>query len=342
MKISVLSIDGGGVRGIIPAVILQYIEEKIIEISNNSSARISDYIDFSAGTSTGSVISSMIMLPDDDGRPVYKMEDIVEAYFELADNIFQKNLWTNLKTLWGLIGPKYSSIYIEQELLRKLDHWKMKDLIKSCAFTAYDTNKRKPIIYTNHDDNKKYENYYIKDIVRGSSTIPAYFKPAYFRDGIDINTAIDGGTFANNPAMIAYIEVLKTKEITKLFDNKIDPNDMIFLSFSTGKTKLTNYNYNKIKGWGTIKWFLPILNILLQGVSEVTDYQMKKLFESYDAVDNYYRINPPILHGSSSAEDGSRTNMRRLRQDALNYVSANKDLLDEIAKKLVFRKYENE
>src|SRR6056297_3544668 len=144
MKVRILSIDGGGVRGIVPAVILQYIEEKIQELTKDPEARISDFLDFTAGTSTGSIISSMVLVPNNECRPKYKMEDIVESYFGLADEVFKKDFWRDLKTVWGIFGPKYSNKYIDIQLLKKLDHWKMKDLLKPCAFTGYDIKKRKP------------------------------------------------------------------------------------------------------------------------------------------------------------------------------------------------------
>lgn len=335
MKVRIISIDGGGVRGIVPAIVLQYIENKIIELVNDPDARISDFVDFVAGTSTGSIITSMMLTPDKNRRPIYKMEDIVNAYFELADVVFKKHFWRNVKTLWGILGPKYSPENIDKQLIKKLDHWRMIELLKPCAITGYDIKTRKPTIFTNRDDKLKYGNYFVKDIVRGSTSIPAFFEPSYFRNGVNINTVIDGGVFANNPSMIAYIEVLKTKEIKNKFNHKIDPTDILFLSFGTGETELKTYNFRTVKRWGMLKWFMPILNILLQSVREVTNHEMYMLFDTYNASENYHRINPEIIHGSSSGEDGSETNMKRLKQDALNYIISNKDYLDNLAKELI-------
>jgi len=334
MKIRILACDGGGVRGIIPAVVLEYIEDQIIEITKNPTARLSDFLDFGAGTSTGSIISAMVMTPNEKGRPEYKMGEVVQAYFDLADVVFKKNFWRNLKTVWGVFGPKYNTKNIDDELLKKFDHWKLEDLLLPCAFTGYDTNKRRPNIYTNRDDKEKYGSYFVKDIVRGSTSIPSIFKPAYFRNGIDINTIIDGGVFANNPSMVAYVEVTKTEEL--LTKHKvINPTNMMFLSFGTGQGTLTPYPYRKVMRWGMLRWFFPILNILLQGVGDVTTYEMGKLFEAYNSQDNFIRINPPIVLGSTDGQDGSEKNMKHLHQDAINYVNANKGFLRQIAQELI-------
>lgn len=336
MKIRVLAVDGGGVRGIIPAVVLQYIENRIIEITENPDARISEYLDFVSGTSTGSIISAMTITPDEHGKPAYKMEDVVQAYFDLADVVFKKNFWRNVKTVWGLFGTKYDVKGIDNQLLTKFNHWRMKDLLLPCAFTGYDTDKRKPVIYTNKDQVEKYGDYFIKDVVRGSTSIPSVFKPAYFRDGIDVNTLIDGGVFANNPSMVAYIEIIKTMCIKKAKKcEKVTPENMLFLSFGTGEAPLDSYPYKKIKKWGMVRWFLPILNILLQGVGEITTYEMMKLFDSYNSPKNFIRINPPIILGNSSGEDASDENMKHLHQDAKNYVAENEEFLNDIAQQLV-------
>jgi len=333
MKIRVLAIDGGGVRGIIPAVILEYIENKIIEITGNPKSRISDFLDFTSGTSTGSIISAMVITPDESGKPAYKMSDVVQGYFDLAEVVFKKNFWRDLKTVWGLFGPRYSIENIDNQLLMKFNHWRMKDLLLPCVFTGYDTDKRKPNIYTNKDEGKKYGNYFLKDIIRGSTSIPSIFKPAYFRDGVDINTIVDGGVFANNPSMVAYTEVIKTLHVK---DKKyVTPEDMLFLSFSTGKSKLDQYPYKKVRKWGVIRWFFPILNILLQGMSEVTNYEMEQLFLSYGVPQNFIRINPLIVLGSSSGEDASDKNMKNLYHDGMNYVESNKDFLNKIAEDLI-------
>lgn len=342
-KVRVLSIDGGGVRGIIPATLLAYMENKLIERTGNPDTRISDFFDFAAGTSTGSIIAAMAITPEEKDKPPRKMDEVVQLYFDLASKVFHKSTKRNIKTLWGLIGPKYSVKSLDNILLEKLDHWRLNELKLPCAFTGYDTAKRMPVIYTNRDDKEKYGDYFIKDVVRGSTSIPSIFKPAHFRDGVDINTIIDGGVFANNPSMVAYIEMLKTKEIIEKFVKteegaqvkQINPCEVIVISFGTGKGRVKTYPYDKIKGWGMLRWFSPVLNILLQGMSDVTDYEMRKLFSVWDADCNYFRINPDIRIASGDGQDASAENMRNLHQDALNYISANRKFFDDLVERLI-------
>ncbi|KAK9265472.1 hypothetical protein L1049_007375 [Liquidambar formosana] len=87
--ITVLSIDVGGVRGIIPAAILEFLEEQLQD------ARIAEYFDVIAGTSTGSIIAAMLTAPDNKKQPSHHetkkpvtASDIVNFYMEESENIF--------------------------------------------------------------------------------------------------------------------------------------------------------------------------------------------------------------------------------------------------------------
>lgn len=336
--IKILTVDGGGVRGIIPALVLEYIENEIIRLTKDPEARLSDHLDFVAGTSTGSIITSLINVKRSDGRPKYKLGDVASAYMALADNVFKKDFWRNAKTLWGLIGPKFDSKFIYEELSKLLEDNRMIDSINPCAFAGYDITSRKPTIYTSHDNQLKYADLKIRDVVRGSTSIPAYFPPASFTyktDGIvQNNTVIDGGVFANNPALVAYIEASKTAKILEK-ESKVNPNTTFMVSMSTGHSTLTSYKYNKVKKWGMGKWLVPILNILLQGMAEVTNYEMHLIYESYGKKENFLRIDPKINKGDTNASDASKENMENLKLDAFAYIEENKDFLTNIAKNLI-------
>ena len=329
MKI-ILAIDGGGIRGIVPAVILDYLEKKIQEISHDKRIRIGSLIDLVAGTSTGSIVGSMMLLPCEKqpDKPKYTMDQIAQMYIDMGPGVFKSHFFHNIKTLWGLFGPKFPASNIEAPLFQMMDHYRMKDLVKPCLFNAYDIDKRIVNVFTNNDDGKKYADYYVKDIVRGSTSIPAYFPPAYFNQGMDYNTLIDGGVFANNPSMIAYIEASKT-----LFNEKpkILPHELMVISLGTGLSMKKQYPESKAKKWGMIKWVFPILDVLLSASSDVVDYEMKKLYEAYERSDNYIRINPPLHYSTATSTDASKENITNLIKDVKQYIKENKTYLNTLA-----------
>ena len=82
-----LSIDGGGVRGIIPGTILAFLEAKLQEL-DGPGARVADYFDVVAGTSTGGLVTAMLTAPDKEGRPLFAAKEINDFYLKHSPKIF--------------------------------------------------------------------------------------------------------------------------------------------------------------------------------------------------------------------------------------------------------------
>jgi patatin-like phospholipase/acyl hydrolase len=89
-KIKILSIDGGGIRGIIPGVILTHLEKQLQTISQTE-LKIGDFFDFIAGTSTGGILSCIYLAPGPDGNAKYSANDAVELYLKEGQSIFKKS-----------------------------------------------------------------------------------------------------------------------------------------------------------------------------------------------------------------------------------------------------------
>jgi len=337
MKMVVLSIDGGGIKGIIPATILSYLEKQITILKESElqdsieREHIIDYIDLVAGTSTGALIGGMMVLPS-DYKSLYNMDDITKQYLDLGEVIFKSSFINKIKTLFGFIGPKYPATNIEKPLLKIFDHYKLGESWRPCMFTGYDIDKRRVNIYTSHDVTRKYANYYLKDILRGTTAAPTYFPPAYFRDGIDINFIADGGVFSNNPSMCAYVEASKMIAIKHPNLNPFDPTNILFISLGTGNAGHKSFKYKKAKRWGMIQWVIPIIDILMSSSVDIVSYEMNKLFEGFKTPTSYYRIDPQIIYGSDTMDDGSLENMKALIKDANKYIIENKEMLDNLAK----------
>ncbi|KAK4479019.1 hypothetical protein RD792_014528 [Penstemon davidsonii] len=86
--VTVLGIDGGGIRGIMPAVFLQFLEQKLQDLDKDSNLRIADYFDVIAGTSTGGLIATMLTAPNKERRPMYDAKGVVDFYLEHCPQLF--------------------------------------------------------------------------------------------------------------------------------------------------------------------------------------------------------------------------------------------------------------
>ena len=91
----ILSLDGGGVRGLIPAQILIYVEQKLQEKTGNSRAKIAEYFDLIAGTSAGGILTCLYLCPDPNSpnKPLLSAEEVLQFYYEKSDQIFAKSFW---------------------------------------------------------------------------------------------------------------------------------------------------------------------------------------------------------------------------------------------------------
>ncbi|XP_011008811.1 PREDICTED: patatin-like protein 2 [Populus euphratica] len=88
---TILSIDGGGVRGIVPSVVLTALEAKLQKLDvDNMDARIADYFDFVAGTSTGGLMTAMLTTPNAEKRPAFAAKDILQFYLHKSQLIFHQ------------------------------------------------------------------------------------------------------------------------------------------------------------------------------------------------------------------------------------------------------------
>jgi patatin-like phospholipase/acyl hydrolase len=85
--VTLLAIDGGGIRGLIPGTILAFLEARLQEL-DGPDARLADYFDCIAGTSTGGLITAMLAAPGDHGRPLFAASDINRFYLDNGPRIF--------------------------------------------------------------------------------------------------------------------------------------------------------------------------------------------------------------------------------------------------------------
>ncbi|HOV12661.1 MAG TPA: patatin-like phospholipase family protein [Spirochaetota bacterium] len=287
-KLKVLSIDGGGIRGIIPAVVLTQLEKKIQNKTGNPSARLSDYFDLIVGSSVGGLITSLLLLADKNNKPVYSACDILNLFLSRGKDIFKRDPLQSFKSFFTLCDEQYPNKYIDSILNEYLGSSRLSSLLKPALITAYDIEKRKALFFKSHKaKNDNNYDFYLKDVVRSTTAAPTYFEPALIKSMSNNHYAlIDGGIFANNPAMCGYVEALK------LIENA-SPENILFLSIGTGITSKA-YLYNQFKNAGLTKWAKPLIEIIMTSSEETAHYQLTHIFKSHGFSENYLRINIPL------------------------------------------------
>lgn len=339
-KIRILSLDGGGIRGIITCVILKYIEEQLQKL-DNPNAKIGDYFDLIAGTSTGGILASILLFPDNDNKAKYSVETALDLYAKKGETIFNVSFWQHIINPFGLFSEKISQRALEKQLEEVFGNLELKNFIKPSLITSYDIFHRKAKFFTSHEASSNLENFYVKDVCRATAAAPTYFEPAKIKSlyGQEF-TLIDGGVYANNPALCAYAEARKI-EFSKLLNNPSKPDfptisDMMIVSVGTGEV-LKPYTFKQFENAGKVKWIQPLIDILLSANVETTDYHVRKMYETLGSrnAKNYHRLMPSLKNASSEMDDVSAKNIYELIQAGLAYVDQNRKELNEIAKKLI-------
>src|SRR5690606_37884676 len=141
----ILSIDGGGIRGIIPGMLLVALENRLKRATNDASAAIVDYFDFFAGTSTGGILTALLLCPQDQqsSRPKFSAQEALDLYITHGSDIFQAGFFRRLIAKFGLLSERYESAPLEHVLDTYFGETKLSQLLKPCIITAYNIELRK-------------------------------------------------------------------------------------------------------------------------------------------------------------------------------------------------------
>lgn len=342
-KIRILSLDGGGIRGIITCVILRYLEEQL-QKHDDPNAKLGDYFDFISGSSTGGLITAILLVPNSQKKAKFSIQTALQLYAEKGESIFNVSLWHKIVNPFGILDEKISEKELEKQLNDFFGNLKLNEFVKPCLITTYDTENRRPKLFNTLDGEDDVDNFYVKDICRATSAAPTYFEPAYVKSLYgQTYTLIDGGVYANNPTLCAYAEARKVP-FAKVLKDELKPdfpsiNDMMIVSVGTG-TILKPYTYKELKNAGKIKWIQPLVDMLLSANAETVDYQINQMYQTLGVRNqlNYHRINPALRNASSDMDDASKKNIEALIQAGLAHIDDNREELNVIVKKLISNK----
>jgi patatin-like phospholipase/acyl hydrolase len=291
----VLSIDGGGIRGLIPALVLA-------EIERRTSRRIADLVDMIAGTSTGGILACALGKPD----PLPASE-IASLYVEEGPKIFDRSLLKQITSLGGYLDERYSDKGLVRALERYLGTTSMRDATLPLLLTTYDTEAREIHLLRSEGEHSGAS---MVDAAHATSAAPTYFEPVRLEGA----TLIDGGVFATNPALVAYAEVR----------GQLD----LLLSLGTGE-HTRPLPYEKVKDWGQLEWARPVIDVVFDGGQDAVDLQLRAL-----SPDGYVRLQTQLEKASDDLDDAGPDNLQRLREEAEALIQRETAVIDEVCARL--------
>ncbi|XP_078156595.1 patatin-like protein 2 [Carex rostrata] len=261
--VTILSIDGGGVRGLIPAAILVFLESKLQELDGED-ARIADYFDVISGTSTGGLVSTMLAAPNEQKRPLFSAKDIIAFYNENIPKIFPSNRNGIGGLLCSMLGPKYTGEYLHSKIRELLGETRLHDTVTEVVVPTFDINFLQPTIFsTNEAKVDPSKDALLSDVCISTSAAPTYLPAHQFttKDCLGKTRSfnlVDGGVAANNPTLLAVNHVTKEILIQRGDYFPVKPREygkFLILSLGTGSAKQAQkYKAEAAAKWGLLGW----------------------------------------------------------------------------------------
>jgi uncharacterized protein len=301
-SVRILSIDGGGIRGIIPAKIIQALL---------GSRRAQDAFHIIAGTSTGGIIACGLAKPD----PI-DLNDIIGLYRNHGSEIFKKSV---LGPIHYAYGPKYKPTALEHYLGSQLGKTFLSEVngvellvpsyaIKlpqadtsgsTCAPMFFRSWQARGLLLQKNVKPEEYD-FTLEAIARATSAAPTYFPPAIISNRAGQSfTMIDGGVFANNPTMCAIVEAYRLYHARK-FE---------VVSIGTGSTAI-NIDASAAMNWGDIFWAVPMISIFMAGSSQTVSAETTEMLG-----DSHWRFDIPLATKNARRRNGKSRNGRSVTRE---------------------------
>ncbi|KAJ6744350.1 XYLOSE ISOMERASE [Salix purpurea] len=331
----------------------------------NKDARIADYFDFIAGTSTGGLMTAMLTAPNEKKRPLFAAKDIAKFYQEKSPNIFLRTPETNTQppstdqggskisdpdeateessTTINLLNRQAEVINTPATVLRgfidlieplnkyllqpKYDGKNLQDTIKGLLGEKLALSET----LTSAKRDKSMDAP-LADVCRATSAAPYYFPPYHFKTSKPFNL-VDGGVAANNPSFLAVCEAMKEK--------KTDFQKIVILSLGTGAPDASGRLEVGNGKWGIVDWLwqddnsTPLLDILTTAPDEMTEIYMSNVFQYSGLEHNYTRIQVELKPSEAKMDNTSKENLESLKKIGRDLAEQNDAKLEAIASRLV-------
>jgi patatin-like phospholipase/acyl hydrolase len=307
--VRVLCIDGGGIRGLIPALVLA-------EIERRTGRRTAELVDLVAGTSTGGILACALTRPDTHGKPLFTAEELAGIYLEEGPRIFHRSLLKRIFSVEGWIDERYEDDGLNAALARYLGDGMLSDALTDVLVTAYDIHDRFAFFFRSQRAriNPTYD-FPLVQVARATSAAPSYFEPAEATDRAGARTypLIDGGIYAVNPSMCAYADVVAAGSADRLD---------LMLSLGTG-AHTRAYTFAQARWWGQLEWGRPALDMVFDGVADTIEFEAGRVMG-----DRYIRLQTELELASDDLDDASQDNLADLRTEAERLIAASAAELD--------------
>jgi uncharacterized protein len=342
-RFRILSIDGGGIRGLIAARVIARLEE-LISAEAEEERRLADCFQMFAGTSTGGLLALGLTVPDpaDPTRPRLSGSDLVDLYLNEGPRIFGDTLH-KLLSLGGWIAPKHSEARLERALRERFGDARLGAALRELIVTSYDMSEPGPHFFKRWRARQSADrDVAMVDVGLATSAAPTYFPSR----GLAGRALVDGGLFAANPSVAAMVEALKRRDEEP---RDLSAGELLLVSLGTGQHE-TGHPQSRVRRWGRIGWILPrrqdpaLIAAFLDGQSDAADHWAEILLNhepgraalnpaAKGAGPRYFRFQT-TLPVSTPLDDARSRALEQLNDAADRLLADQDDRLREVARRL--------
>ncbi|PHQ69031.1 MAG: patatin [Sneathiella sp.] len=308
----ILSIDGGGIRGVIPAVLLEHMEQQ-------AGKPISEMFDLIVGTSTGGILAAGLAVPGKNGKPKYQATDLLALYADHGSKIFGRSFWDGITSLGGIVDEQYDAAPLEKLLQEYMGKSTLKDCLTPIVLTSYDIELRQPYFFKTSKAKVSDRNHYLWHASRATSAAPTFFEPFLTPSRAQKSSRrvlVDGGVFMNNPSMCAFSEAAKAGAAME---------DIIMVSLGTGAND-RKIKYEDAVDWGILKWAKPIIDVMMDGQADAAHYHLSQMFPAKDAkaAQRYFRFDTRLDLALDDMDAANAGNILALKAEAQQILTTDK------------------
>lgn len=327
----ILSLSGGGVKGMAELLVLCEIEER-------TGKSISELFPVITGTSVGGLIAGLLTIPKEPGskEPKYSAREAMQIFKSAAPDIFPSNWYDGIKQV---IKHKYSQKPIKKLLEEHLDGLRLDDTTSRLIIPVTDLNSKDNGTKLFDSHNSYSAHIKVQDVLLATTAAPTYFKAVSNREQVsgysnpdEVTYAYaDGGLGANRPAY----EALRLMKVGKSREEQVkllDSTMIVALNFENdigAKYSIPHSSMDGLVGW-LVKG--KLVNRLMHDIENKATSEVKT---NLPGEHEFTEISIPITAETKSLDNTSLENLEALELIAKEYISNNEAQISKLCETLV-------
>lgn len=283
---------------------------------------VHELFDIVVGTSTGGIIGLALTMPNPQqaGQAMYQAEDLVKFYLEQSSRIFQRSIWRKVSSGFGIWGAKYDRRHLDEVLEEFFQDSRLAQALCPVGVLSYSLEKQLPRLWSSYvAQQEERKNHYMRDAAGVTSAAPTYFAPKEVLTAPHMErlAEVDGGIYANNPAIASLIA---TAHLYPDFKRQ----DMVVVSIGTGKRgSKRKYGFSGISG------ISRLISSMMDATGELVDEAVAAITPG-----NYYDIEVVLPEELMPMDESNQEHLQKLIKHAEQLLAADEAKISELLQKL--------